>query len=293
MNLTAWFFRFANSKLITVRATVPHKLLKLGYGFSKWMVRSIILKNPVATRKIVTIQNFDGDIKLKIDRSRTIGASLFWTGFHEFRELLFLHDFLQPGMVMLDVGANIGEYTVFAAKRMASGRVLAFEPLPSIRKDLEENIRLNHFENITVLPYGLSDQPGQFPIFMVGESENEGQATFFSDSSSNQNSIVADLKVLDAEWKSFELTRLDFIKMDIEGSELMALRGSINTIRQFRPLVLLEISEVTYQAAGYTKKEISDYFQQLNYLPFECNKLGKLQRCTSLPTFGNIIFVPQ
>ena len=292
MNWVAWFFRFTNSKLITERATVPHKAFKVLYGFSKWMVRSFIL-NKTGARNLVAIRNFDSNLTLKIDRSRTIGASLFWTGFHEFRELLFLHDFLKPEMVFLDVGANIGEYTVFAAKRVFLGRVLSFEPVPSIRKELEENIRLNHFKNITVLPYGLSDQPGQFPIFLMGEDENEGQATFFSDDASNQNSIVAELKVLDVEWKGFQLSRLDFIKMDIEGSELMALRGSINTLIQFRPLVLLEISDVTYQTAGYAKKEISDYFEKLNYLPFELNKIGKLQGCSSLPAFGNIIFVPQ
>jgi FkbM family methyltransferase len=275
-----------------VRATVPHKALKVVYGFSKWMVRSFILNTP-GERNLVAIQNFDSNLSLKIDRSRTIGASLFWTGFHEFRELLFLHDFLKPEMVVLDVGANIGEYTLFAAKRVASGRVLSFEPVPSIRKELEENILLNHFQNITVLSYGLSDQPGQFPIFMMGEDENEGQATFFSDAGSTQNSVLADLKVLDTEWPTFQLARLDFIKMDIEGSELMALRGSVNTIIQFRPLIVLEISDVTYEAAGYTKKEINDFFTKLNYLAYELNKIGKLHRCTNLPAFGNIIFVPQ
>jgi ribosomal protein L11 methylase PrmA len=187
MSWLAWFFRFSNARLITMRATVPHKLQKVIFAFSKWIVRSIVLKKSNSTKpKMVIVRNFDSDLRLQLDRSKAMGASIYWTGFHEYRELLFLHDFLKSDMVLLDIGANIGEYSIFAAKRLTHGMVVAFEPVPALRKMLNENIELNHFKNVNVEPYGLSDSVGSFPIYFVGENENEGQATFFPGLLQNQ-----------------------------------------------------------------------------------------------------------
>lgn len=294
MSWLASFFRYSNARLIDVRATIPHKAQKVVFAFSKWIVRSIVLKRPNNTEpNIVVIENFDADLYLKLDRSKIMGASIYWTGFHEYRELLFLHDFLKSDMVLFDIGANIGEYSIFAAKRLTQGKVVAFEPVPALRKMLEENIQLNQFTNVIVKPFGLSDAVGSFPIYFVGENENEGQATFFPGLHSNQRSVAADLKKLDDVWSHFSLDRLDFVKMDIEGSELKALQGGRATLTRFRPLVMLEVSEVTYRAAGYSLEDVAKFFTALNYLPFAVDKMGKLVSSSAMPSFGNVIFVPQ
>jgi FkbM family methyltransferase len=293
MNWIAWLFRDLNSKLITTREVVPHKTLKLSYGLSKWMLRKGLLQKSGQEEKIVLIKNFDSDLQLKIDRSRTMGASIYWTGFHEFRELLFLHDFLKKDMVLLDVGANVGEYTLFAAKRLINGKVISFEPMPALRGLLDENIRLNNFQNVKLQSYGLADIEGNFPIYTTEDIANEGLSTFFPSDNLKQRSIHVEVKTLDRECESLQLDRLDFIKMDIEGSELKALQGAHNTIQHFRPLIMIEISDVTYLAAGYSTKDVSTFFSSLNYLPFQINKRGRLQSCSILPVFGNIIYVPQ
>jgi FkbM family methyltransferase len=293
MNWLAWLFRNLNSRLITMRVVGLHKTLKLSYGLSKWMLRKGMLQKSGSEEQMVLIKNFDSDLQLKIDRSRTIGASIYWTGFHEFRELLFLHDFLKEDMVLLDVGANVGEYTLFAAKRLLNGKVISFEPMPTLRGLLDENIRLNNFQNVKVWSYGLSDREGSFPIYTTEDVTNEGLSTFFPSDNLKQRSINVEVKTLDRECENLQLDRLDFIKMDIEGSELKALHGAHNTIKCFRPLIMIEISDVTYQAAGYTTKDISAFFTSLSYLPFQIDKRGRLQSCSTLPVFGNIIYVPQ
>lgn len=294
MNWIAWFFRFSNARLITVRASIPHKLQKIIFAFSKWIVRSVVLKKTsIAKPNLVIIRNFDSNLLLWVDRSKVMGASIYWTGFHEYRELLFLHDFLRKEMVLLDVGANIGEYSVFAAKRLTKGKVVAFEPVPALRQILHENIEMNQFANVIVNPFGLSDASGSFPIYFVGENENEGQATFFPGEIQNQRSVNAELKKLDDEWGQLSLNRLDFIKMDIEGSELRALLGARNVITRFRPFIMLEISEVTYRSAGYSLEDVSDYFKAINYRHFAIDKMGKLVSSSELPSFGNVVFVPQ
>src|SRR5688572_9449958 len=205
----------------------------------------------------VVIDNFDSNVKMVIDPSRSMGSAIYWTGYHEFREFLFLHRFLRPDMVFIDVGANQGEYSLFAAKRLTKGRVIAFEPLPSIRTVFEENIRLNNFSNIKIFEAGLSDKKGTLEIHEV-EDEHEGLATFFLGDRKSKKSFKVPLVKLDEIADGREFTRIDFIKIDIEGGELNALRGAQNTIRRFKPAIMLEINEETYLAAGYRTQDILD-----------------------------------
>src|SRR5882672_7332848 len=98
IQFVAWIFRSLNSNIITTRYEWLRKPLKVVFLIStKIRVRS--LKKPVGKPQWDIINNFDGNIKLKIDRSRTMGASFFWSGFHELREFIFLHRFLTKEMI--------------------------------------------------------------------------------------------------------------------------------------------------------------------------------------------------
>jgi len=100
------------------------------------------------------------------------------------------------------------------------------------------------------------------------------------------------LESLDEKWTSFHLQRLDFIKIDVEGSELFVLQGGKQIITKFRPVILVEISEENFKAAGYTSAAVEMFFKEINYQPKRVNKEGQLEACTQMPTFGNVIFVP-
>jgi FkbM family methyltransferase len=287
-NATAWLFRTINSKIITTRSRLMHKVLKVTLLISS--------KVSVATRygrnEEVVIRNFDGDLLLTINRSRTMGRVIYWTGFHEVKELIFLHRFLKPEMTFFDIGANQGEYTLFAAKRVTRGHVFSFEPLPAMQKVLASNIQLNGFKNVSVLAYGLSDTKGVLPIFEV-KDRHEGLATFYPGERESDGKYFVDLNVLDDEFRDRALTRMDFIKIDIEGGELPALKGAQKLIRKFRPVVMVEINEATYRMAGYTPTAVLDFFSALDYVPSRLDKNADLQPCAALPSFGNIIFRPR
>lgn len=286
----ARFFRSANANLISCDNFIAEKFFKLTFALSVWMYR-MAGKKPRATSAVV-IENFDHDIAMKIDPSRAMGAAIYWTGYHEFREFLFLHRYLKNDMVFVDIGANQGEYTLFAAKRLTAGNVLAFEPLPSIRKVLAGNIAMNGFRNIQVFDVGLSDQEGSLQIHEIDDA-HEGLATFYPADRKSKSSLSVNLKTLDAVFPATGLRRLDLIKMDIEGGELKALRGSINTLKDYRPTVLIEINEITYTAAGYTIQDVHTFFTEHAYEAYEIRKRGQLVKCERLPSFGNIIFRPQ
>lgn len=280
-------FRSINARLIGTENILFEKILKIFYGLSVAVFRHQRTKEHHPA--VVIINNFDRTIKMKIDRSRSIGASLYWTGFHEFHELIFLNRFLKKDMVFVDVGANQGEYTLFAAKRAA--RVLSFEPLTSMRNVLNENVALNGFRNVDVFESGLSDRAGSLEIHEV-ENMDEGLGTLYLGNRKSKRSFTIPLQSLDDVAQERSLSRVDFIKMDIEGSELKALQGSERVIQKFKPVVMIEINEETYQAAGYSTNDIDAFFKKLNYIPFLVGKRGRLKACTELPFFGNVIFRP-
>jgi len=290
MNLPQ-LLRTINARLITVESPVLEKALKANFAFSVFLYRLAGKMKP-GSEAIARIDNFDSSIRMSVDRSRFIGASLYWTGFHEFREFIFLHRFLKPDMVVADIGANQGEYALFAAKRLNSGHVLAFEPVPAIISQLQGNIRLNGFTNITVFEAGLSDKIGQVSIHEL-EGDNEGLATLHPGGRKPVSSINIALDTLDHVAETQALRRLDFVKMDIEGEELKALHGSRNVIRKYRPVFMIEINRTTFEAAGYAVGDIAAFFHDAGYVPYHIGKRGVLEACGTLPDFGNIIFRPQ
>lgn len=289
--IVAKFFRSTNARLITANTEIERKLLKPIFLLSIYINRWT--KKPANSKEdILVISNFDADLKLMIDRSRSMGASIFWTGFHEYREFLFLNKFLNADMVAVDVGANLGEYTLFLAKRLSNGRVFSFEPLENMRTQLMTNVKLNGFNQVEVFGYGLSDRKEQMEIHEI-DNPHEGLATTYLGTRKSKATFTIQLDSLDAVFPTFNVNRIDFLKLDIEGGELKALQGAQSTISRFRPYVMIEINEETYQAAGYTTAAIASFFLQLNYLPFRVNKMGRLEPCPRLPVFGNIIYVPQ
>jgi FkbM family methyltransferase len=289
--IIANLFRSINARLITAKTEVERKLLKPFFLLSIYINRWT--KRPAGSKEeILVVSNFDSDLKLQIDRSRSMGASIFWTGFHEYREFLFLNKFLKDEMVGVDVGANLGEYTLFMAKRLSKGKVFSFEPLQNMRTQLMANIKLNDFKQVEVFGYGLSDRREQMEIHEI-DNPHEGLATTYLGLRKSKATFMIELDSLDAVFPTFNTSRIDFLKIDIEGGELKALQGAQSTIARFRPYVMIEINEETYQAAGYSTAAIAAFFLQLNYLPFKVNKMGRLESCPKLPVFGNIIYVPQ
>jgi FkbM family methyltransferase len=291
MSILAKFFRWNNSKLVVAENQIVEKVLKIFFYLSLMVFRALKPRSPGESTPEV-IRNFDSDIIMKIDRSRAMGAALYWTGFHEFREFLFLHRYLKGDMVFVDVGANLGEYSLFAAKRLSNGRVLSFEPLPSTRSLLNHNIALNEIKNIEVFPIGLSSRNETMAIHEF-DDVHEGLATFYPGDRSSRTALRVQLKKLDDIVLGSALKRVDFVKIDIEGGELNALQGSRVTIERYHPVFMIEINEITYRSAGYSVADVCNFFGEFNYLPYHIMKKGRLERATILPAFGNIVFMRQ
>src|SRR5258708_12088987 len=189
--MVGWILRTLNSRIITTRLEWVRKPLKVLLLISRRFYLQSLKKSSSKPNWIV-IDNFDSNVKLKIDRSRAMGASLYWTGFHEVREFIFLHRFLKKEMIAFDVGANLGEYSVFMAKRLSLGQVFAFEPMQSMRQQLIHNILINNFKNVQVIDYGLSDKEQLLQIHEL-DDVHEGLGTFYPGHQTTKNTTTVAL----------------------------------------------------------------------------------------------------
>jgi FkbM family methyltransferase len=178
---------------------------------------------------------------------------LYVCGSFEPNEFAFLHRVLRPGMVFVDVGANDGYYTLFAARRIgASGRAIAVEPSTRERVNLKRNIMRNGLGNVTVIPAALGASCGTVDL-QLAQGVHSGHNTlgrFANDGVQAESVERVDMRTLDTLAAELGLDRIDFMKIDVEGAEAAVIVGGRRVLETMRPLILLEISDKALRAQG-------------------------------------------
>ncbi|CAN5148991.1 hypothetical protein BH11BAC6_BH11BAC6_11960 [soil metagenome] len=205
------------------------------------------------------IHSLEDNLSIKLFKGSELSRYIF-DGF-ENMEIQFLKNFLQPGDMFIDIGANIGLFSLYAAKHVGeSGTVISFEPTPDIYKRFNENIELNHFNNVNPVNIGLSDSKTSLRL-QVSENGLDGWNTFAKSSDSMfTGSIEVPVDTLDnfIADNNIPLNKLRFIKIDVEGWEIPVIKGALQTINVHDDIILMvEFTESNAAAAGYN---ISDLY---------------------------------
>ena len=154
---------------------------------------------------------------------------------------------LEPGMVFFDVGANLGYYTLLASSKIETvGQVHAFEPSPAQFKHLSLNVQLNRASNVTLNNCALDENSGERDLFLT-TGWNQGLHSLGRGDQHSRSCRVQCL-TLDGYVAGIGLTRLDVLKIDVEGAEMLVLHGAEQTLSTLSPaLVLFEACEEHYQ----------------------------------------------
>jgi FkbM family methyltransferase len=174
---------------------------------------------------------------------------------------------VRPGMVVFDVGANIGEMTLHMARQAApTGHVYAFEPIPFLYARIHENLARNHLAGVvTVVDAVLAAMGGSATLFATHEqNENHGTSSL-ARLVPSQTPVTVAAFALDDFASARKLARLDFMKFDIQGGEWAALQGARRTLNRFHPQLLVEVSPEDLQAIGHTSTELCLLLEQLGY----------------------------
>lgn len=248
-----------------------------------------------------SIDDFDGDLRIDLRLSEHMQRRIFWMGYYSKEVVALLDKLLQPGMVVLDVGANIGEISLVCAKRVGpAGSVISFEPLDEIADELQKNIDRNRLRQVTVVRAGLSDTAAaQVPIYAsCGQGsqrdEHGGLGSLYGENAEEAPVQFIEVTTLDAYLAQSPVPKVDVIKVDIEGAELPFLRGAERTLRTQRPRLIVEVQDKSAAAAGYAASDILDYLSGLGYTFQRIGRNGRLAPLTvaELADYQNVLCTP-
>lgn len=192
-------------------------------------------------------------------------------GNFERAECEFLMRLLQPGMVVLDVGAHHGYYTLLASRRVSgTGRVFAFEPSPRERKKLGWHLRWNRCSNVEVVSTALGSASGHAELFLAAGRETGCNSLRPPATSVERGTVSVPVETLDSFLSSRGVTRIDFVKLDVEGAELSVIEGAENLLsRAPRPVILVEVSDLRTAAWGYPASKVLERLTGRGYQLFE------------------------
>jgi FkbM family methyltransferase len=172
--------------------------------------------------------------------------------------------------VVIDVGAHAGQFSKLFAKMAPRGRVYAFEPSAYARSILTRSLAFNRLNHVKVVPMGLSDAPGELILHTPIKARGGlgfGIAHFGDDGEDSRDTVdqIVPLTTLDAFAQQEGLSRLDFLKADVEGWEVNVLKGGLATLAKHRPALFLEISDASLARAGAKPTDIWDILRPLGY----------------------------
>lgn len=224
------------------------------------------------------------DLQVYLFPHEEICRSIFLTGYYEPNQFAFLDKILKPGMTFIDIGANMGLYTLFAAKKIgSSGIVLAIEPSTREFQRLQANIKVNNLNKIQTWQIAVSNCQTEAELLIAVE-EHPGHntlGTFGYEVVKLQNKERVKVERLDTLIKQANLTRVDVIKMDIEGAEYFALQGAVETLTRFHPILVMELSDRTLELQGCNSKQVWDFLTGYGY------QIYVFDSKTGLPTLAS------
>jgi len=235
------------------------------------------------------------DLKFFLHLGNDLSSQLFVEGRYDPNEFYFLNQLLSSGMTVIDLGANEGLYTLFAAKQVGdSGIVLAFEPSLREFKRLQDNLALNEeITNVQTFQVGLSNN-SDIQLLKVAADDHSGQNTlgdFAYEGVACLNTETVTVRRLDDVLEELAVEAVDVIKIDVEGAEHRVFEGARKTLERDRPLILFELVDQALQKQNSSSKELLSYLRDLGYEIFAWGEFMGLPIKTmreSLPD-GNLI----
>lgn len=253
--------------------------------------------------KEIIFNNGDACIKLKDDRVYLYNPnikvmqlySIPAKGVFEEKETEYVKKVIKPGQVCFDIGGSFGWYTILLSKLVGeNGQVYVFEPVPENYDALLKNIEINLCKNVLPNKLAIGEKNGKRELFIpdVGVS-----GSFALHNYDKRFDVVnSDITSIDYYCEKNKVSKINFIKADIEGAELLMLKGCVNTIKRFAPIFFLEVQEKSTNLFGYKPKEIFDFLFSLGYESYYVSDKAKLIKfndylLSKLPD-NNFIFLP-
>jgi len=250
-----------------------------------WRARCLLRK-----AAIVNLRRWNMSIFLP-PRWRGIEKLVFVFREHYEPELIYLEKVLSSKAVFIDVGANLGIYTLVASRLVGqAGRVIAVEPSFQSFPVLQKNIVLNRLTNVLPLSVALAEKAGKT---WLHHGRDPGQNTLGNDPSCNGVGEAVFTETLDSVLLEASIDQVDVIKMDVEGAEELVLRGASRVLAFKRPVIIFEFHPEAAQRLGLSPNGAWKLLEGLNYEFFTVEPNGSLRRFDSPLPGHNVVAIPR
>lgn len=257
-----------------------------------FVINRRIFKSFGLFRGQTAVCSYAGELMMKVNLDEWIQQHVYFLGVWDEPGINFLRNSLKEGDVFIDIGANIGTYTLVASKSVGhTGRVYAFEPVKAIFRRLIENIEMNDLQNIFPIRKAVYNDEGIVDIFVSG-NDNLGMSGIFHHDNESGTIEKAEAVNMDAFVEQEGLSRISLIKVDIEGAEFYALQGMVEVLKRFKPLVLLELSEEVLSHTPFSSTLIIQFLEKLDYSPRAIDRGGNLMEFGHSDYYNNYVFIP-
>jgi FkbM family methyltransferase len=276
-------------------------LIKLGIKRSTPYVGKVydfLIRKLWPYEKIIEIQ--DSKMLLDInDESIAMRETFSSYAFNKIHERVTTESFkkvVKEGDIVVDLGANIGYFTLLAAKLVGKkGKVFAFEPEPKNFNYLTKNIKLNNYTNVVLEQKAVSDRAGKIKLFLCPYdsghhtiNQPNGIEAYRLGRSGDVTSIDIETVTLDGYLKG-EVDRVDVIKIDVEGAEMLALLGmdgilrSNQNIKMFVEFFPLLIKKMGSSPEEFIRKLLEDYKFSIYVIPDDYDAVkGEMKKLNSV-----------
>ncbi len=224
--------------------------------------------SPLFFRNEVEVKPVLGQ-KLRLNPNRSVlEMKLTLLGVYEPEMVQYFRDNVKTGMTVVDIGANIGVFSLIAAELVGpSGKVIAYEPHPATYAELCANIALNGHKNIIPVQCAISAEAGSLQMAVCSDCDLNSVAL-----KADRGMIEVKCQTLDASLEELGVASCDLIKMDIEGAEWFAIRGMGKTLDSNPALrCLVELHNPQIRSLGGDPEQLLDFFLQHGFKLYELN----------------------
>ena len=188
-------------------------------------------------------------------------------------EMLF--KLINDGDTIFDIGANIGWYSNHLAKKLSNSTIYSFEPIPETFDQLSANTYLNGATNIRLNNLAFSSKKEKLTFYYSPTVTGASSSQNITENQS-MTKLYLEAETIDNYMITNSITKLDFIKCDVEGAEYFVFQGGFETIKSSKPIVFTEMLRKWAAKFGYHPNDIINYFSNFGYKCFIANE-GKLR----------------
>jgi len=225
-----------------------------------------------------------------------LDQELIYNEFEEM-EMKFVKKLLRRHMTVVDVGAHHGLYTLLASKCVGwDGHVVAIEPSPRECARLEKHLRLNRCSNVELVPYAAGEDPGEADFYLVNGFHDWCNSLRPPAIKESAGTVRVQVRRLDDILSELEISKVDLVKLDVEGAELPVLYGATKLLqRKSPPAMLVEVQDVRTRQWGYASREILQFLMRMDYQWFAISAKGVLLpiSCDEESYDANLVALPR